>query len=259
MALVDEADPAWHRRGMAFTNAWYLGNAELDGEGACFCASLKSMPSILARRMIAATTWSWQGIAAALETSVLVDARRPRRRGDAILRGRVPITIGVGAELAELGTVDVAIPTVTVGFAEPRIASGPVLDSASVLNDCISSTIEAGRHGRFMTERRIGDTVRTGEIVGGIGTDAVKSPASGVLLGLAARGARIEPGDTLVEVDTLRANHTCFGITEEARRTGLRVLEECEIRLGSSSCCNTRTAESKSHVMHEEHPQCASS
>ena len=58
VVLVDEADPAWHRRGMAFTNAWYVGTAELEGEGACFCASLKSIPSVLARRMIAATTWS---------------------------------------------------------------------------------------------------------------------------------------------------------------------------------------------------------
>ena len=155
MALVDEADPAWHRRGMAFTNAWYLGNAELDGEGACFCASLKSMPSILARRMIAATTWSWQGIAAAFATTVLIDARRFKRRGEALLRGRVPITIGIGAERAELER---------------------------------SSTIEADRHGRFMTERRIGDTVRTGEIVGGIGTDAVKAPCLRRLAG--PRGPR---------------------------------------------------------------------
>ena len=31
VVLVDEADPAWHRRGMAFTNAWYVGNAQLEG------------------------------------------------------------------------------------------------------------------------------------------------------------------------------------------------------------------------------------
>src|SRR4029453_3839187 len=68
LVLVDEADPSWHRRGMGFTNAWYVGNAELESEGACFCASLKSIPSILARRMIAATTWSWPGVAAMLDS-----------------------------------------------------------------------------------------------------------------------------------------------------------------------------------------------
>jgi hypothetical protein len=202
----------------------YLGNAELDGEGACFCASLKSMPSILARRMIAATTWSWQGIAAAFETSVLVDARGPRRRNDVGARGRVPITLA-DTPVGNVGT----------------------------------SSTEAPRAGRFMTERRIGDTVRAGEVVGAVGSDAVRAGADGVLLGLAARGARIEIGDPLVEVDSVGPKHACFGITRRRDARRLRVLEECEIALGSSSCCNTRTVRIESHVMHEEHPQCASS
>jgi xanthine dehydrogenase accessory factor len=225
VALVDEADPSWHRRGMTFTNAWYVGNAELDGEGACFCASLKSVPSILARRMIAATTWSWQGLAAAFETSLLVDARGRKRRGLDSLSSRVPIAID-----AELGIAE-------ADAHEP------------------SSTIEARRHGRFMTERRIGDTVREGEIVGAVGNDAVQAPARGVLLGLAARGARIEPGDTVVEVDTVRPKHACYGIADDSRSTALRVLAECRIRLGSSSCCNTAPSRFESLVTHEEYPQ----
>ena len=94
---------------MAFTNAWYVGNAELENEGACFCASLKSMPSILARRMIAATTWSWPGVAAALEPVLLVDARGRKRRGSDVLRGRIPLTIGIGSGFVDGENVDVAI------------------------------------------------------------------------------------------------------------------------------------------------------
>ena len=236
VTLVDEADPAWHRRGMAFTNAWYLGNAELEGEGACFCASLKSVPSILARRMIAATTWSWPGVAAAFDPALLVDARGRKRRGHDSMRGRVPFTIGVGSDLADLELVDVAIPT-------SDAAPGP-------------AKIEARRHGRFMTDRRIGDTVRMGEVVGGLGNEAVEAPARGVLLGLAARGARIEPGDIVVEVDSTRAEHECYGITDEARHAALRVLEAFEARDGSSSCCNTASSESRDSAVHEEYPQC---
>ncbi len=119
VVLADEADPSWHRRGMAFTNAWYVGNAELDSEGACFCASLKSIPSILARRMIAATTWSWPGVAAALEPEVLVDARGSKRRGAESLRGRVPITVGIGSGFVAGGNVDLAI-----GDPEERLRGG---------------------------------------------------------------------------------------------------------------------------------------
>jgi xanthine dehydrogenase accessory factor len=226
VVVADEADPPWHRRGMAFTDAWYTGIAELDGEGACFCASLKSVPSILARRMIAATTWSWRGIAAAFETSMLVDARGPKRRGQDSLDSTVPIIIDTGSEI-----------------------------EAAVSSPDGACMIEARRYGRFATERRIGDSVRAGEVVGALGNDAVAAPADGVLLGLAARGARIEPGDVVVEVDSARTKHTCHGIEDAARRRALRVVDACRIRLGSSSCCNTAVAKSESPVTHEEYPQ----
>ena len=74
-----------------------------------------------------------------------------------------------------------------------------------------------------MTERRIGEEVRPGQIVGGFGNEAVAAPAGGVLLGLAARGARIEPGDTLVEVDADGVADRCFGVPEGPRRLAAKV------------------------------------
>jgi xanthine dehydrogenase accessory factor len=228
VVLIDEADPAWHRRGMAFTNAWYVGNAELDGEGACFCGSLKSIPSVLSRRLIAATTWSWPGVASLLAPRVLVDSRRRKRRGSEILLGRVPLTIGIGVAFVEGENVDVAIESAD-GSAEglraapsPRSAAAVAELGACREADCIG--VEAARHGRFMTERRIGDAVRVGQVVGGLGNEVVVAPAAGVLLGLAARGARIEPGDTLVEVDPAGAAYRCHGIGEGQRRVAASAL-----------------------------------
>jgi xanthine dehydrogenase accessory factor len=227
VVLVDEADPPWHRRGMSFTNAWYVGTAELDGEGACFCASLKSIPSVHARRMIAATTWSWPSVAAALDPTVLVDARGRRRRDTGTLRGRLPITIRIGRDFVEGESVDVALDLpseVAAGhIGEPvERATNCVREPESVIAaDCI---VEAVRYGRFMTERRIGDTVRPGQIVGGLGNVAVAAPVGGVLLGLAARGARIEPGDILVQVEPQGAAHNCYGLGEGPRRIAERVL-----------------------------------
>lgn len=229
VVLVDEADPAWHRRGMAFTNAWYVGNAELESEGACFCASLRSIPSILARRMIAATTWSWPRVGAALGPALLVDARGRKRRDSEVLRGHVPLTIGIGPGFFDRGNVDVAMEfAAECGNASEGTEAGragPAEDGARTAIGCSASrAVEASRHGRFMTERRIGDTVCVGQIVGGLGNEVIKAPAGGVLLGLAARGARIEPGDTLVEVDTEGIAHRCYGISEGPRRVAARVV-----------------------------------
>jgi xanthine dehydrogenase accessory factor len=238
VVLVDEADPAWHRRGMSFTNAWYVGNAELDGEGACFCASLKSIPSVLARRLIAATTWSWPGVAGALAPIALVDARRRKRRGSEILRGRVPLTIGIGADFVIGENVDVAIELAAYYSPGPGEEPNP-LEPASRPDfgaDCGADYIvEAARHGRFMTERRIGDVVRVGQIVGGLGNEVIAAPAGGVLLGLAARGARIEPGDTLVEVDPTGVAYHCYGIRAGPRHVAASVMSAITSRRDFSS------------------------
>ena len=229
VVLVDEADPAWHRRGMAFTNAWYVGNAELESEGACFCASLKSIPSILARRMIAATTWSWPGVAAAWIRRLLVDARGRRRRGTEVLRGHVPVTIGIGPGFVDGENVDVAIELcadIESGSGGPRAGRADAVDAIPHAGDAGSATctVEAPRHGRFITERRIGDYVRVGQIVGGLGNEVIKAPGGGVLLGLAARGARVEPGDTLVEVDGAGVAHRCYGVGAGPRHVASRLL-----------------------------------
>jgi hypothetical protein len=84
-----------------------------------------------------------------------------------------------------------------------------------------------------MTERRIGDSVRTGQIVGGLGNQVIVAPASGVLLGLAARGARIEPGDTLVEVDPAGIAFRCHCVDEDSRRVATKVVSVLATFAGS--------------------------
>jgi xanthine dehydrogenase accessory factor len=227
VVLVDDVDPSWHRRGMAFTNAWYLGNAELDGKGACFCASVKSIPSVLARGMVAATTWSWPGVAEALRPVALVDARRRNRRGAEPLRGRVPASIGVGPGFSAGDDVDVAIE---LSAAETRLAEGGLAGSEASLSCGGSGTSEASpcivfcaRRGRFATGLRIGESVPAGRVVGAVGTETISAPRAGILVGLTARGARVEPGDELVEIHADRAVPQCYGLAEGPRRIAERV------------------------------------
>ncbi len=225
VVLVDHADPAWHRRGRAFTNAWYVGNAELDGAGACFCASLKSIPSVLARGMIAATTWSWPSVAGALRPAVLADARGRKRRGADVFLGLVPITFGIGPGFVEGENVDVAVP-LPATLAREGGAARNACGMAAIPGDPgeVGCIVEAARPGRFMTERRVGESVGAGQIVGGLGNEVITAPAAGVLLGLAARGARIETGDTLVEVDPAGVADRCYGVAEGPRRIAAAVV-----------------------------------
>jgi len=94
VVIIDRADPSCPYRGMAFSDAWFLGTCELDALSACFCASVRSIPTVLRRRMIAATTWSWRGVAEALGADVLVDTRGSDARS--ALRTCFPLTRTAG-------------------------------------------------------------------------------------------------------------------------------------------------------------------
>jgi xanthine dehydrogenase accessory factor len=212
VVLCDDVDPAWMRRGMAFTNAWYLGNAELDGEAAVFCASVKSIPAVLDRPgLLAATTWSWGGVAAALDAIALVDATfgagaaRPSSRWQAH-DDLIRIVVGSAVE--------------GDGAREATVRLSPTHG-----HDEHVAVVRAARSGRFATARRIGDRVREGEVVGAIGTLVVVAPQDGVLRGISARGARIREGAEIVEVDARADPVRCFGLSEAGAAAGRAVRE----------------------------------
>jgi xanthine dehydrogenase accessory factor len=236
--LIDDADPAWPRRGMAYVDAWYLGNVELAGVTACFCASVRSVPVVLERgEMIAATTWSWRGVAAALAPIALVDARVAKRSTPARLKPHAPsplLTIGLGPGYRVGEHVDVAIETAwgarlgsvveeggTLAFSgDPRVVGGAGRERF----------VYAPVGGRFNTACKIGDRVSAGERIAALGGVAIAAPLAGVLRGLSARGARIVPGQKVVEVDPRGDPALCFGLGERPRRIAAGVVEALAMR-----------------------------
>jgi xanthine dehydrogenase accessory factor len=219
VVLADAADPPWPHRGRTFTNAWYIGTAELEGEIACFCASVRSVPSVLQKGLIAATTWSWRGLADTLDPALIVDARLRGSQATARLLGHAPMTIAIGAGFTTGIDADVLLESPDSVDADAACAR-----SVELLRKGAHHVVLADAAGRFMTTHRIGDRVKAGEVVGQIGLRPVVAPRSGVLVGLSARGARIAFGQKVVEVDRRDDPALCFGIEEEPRWIAASVL-----------------------------------
>jgi len=176
VVLIDGADPPWPRRGMAFADAWYVGAAELEGIGACFCASVRSLPVVLDRRdMIAATTWSWPGVAAALLPVALVDARVAKRSEPPVLRSERAepmLTIGLGPSFHAGVHVDLAIETAwcdDLGAVIERGSTRPLEGEPRRLGGAGRERyIYAPCAGRFHTTLAIGDRVCAGESIASV-------------------------------------------------------------------------------------------
>ena len=214
VVISDKVDPAWPRRGMAFTNAWYIGNAELDGEGAVFCASTKSIPAVIdRRRLIAATTWSWAGVAGPLHPIAIIDATlRPHVAG------------GMFTSRNAEGAIQMV-----VGARNDNSIVDVFVDGPKHTGEC-RGIVRAIRPGRFATRRRIGDHVQEGEEIGAVGALPILAPCAGVLRGLSAHGARITEGAEIVEIDPRADPVLCFGIEERALTVGREVLLALAIR-----------------------------
>ena len=220
VVIVDSADPPWARRGMSYTDAWYVGGATLDGIDACFCGSVKSLPAILERGdMIAATTWSWEGVAAA--PVAVIDTRTERATSalasPAALEG--VLAIGVGKTRVGGRHADVVIPR---AVAHPATA-GPEGrgDRGTISTGCART--DAPHAGRFRTRHQIAERVEAGDVIGELGAFVVVAALAGVVTALAARGARIAAGDLLAEIDGHAEVMHCFGIAAEARAIAQRV------------------------------------
>jgi xanthine dehydrogenase accessory factor len=233
VVLVDAADPPWPRRGMAFTDGWYVGAAELEGVGACFCASVRSIPTVLDRQqLIAATTGSWPGVAAALSPAALIDARVAKRAAPPCLKGELTrdiLTIGLGPGFRAGGHVDVAIETAwgdSLGAVIERGATRPFAGEPRPLGGAGRERYVYAPHaGRMRTALRIGDRVDAGEVVATIDGHPLVAPLAGALRGLSARGSRVTPGQKVIEVDPRGERSLCFGIGERPRRIAAGVGE----------------------------------
>ena len=236
--ICDGIDPPWARRGMSFTNAWYFGNAELDGEAAICCSNVKSIAPVLRRdSLIAATPWSWHGIAQALEPVAIVQSRSTKRREGSGVTARAPegaVTIGIGTSYLDDEGFDIVVAVAHEG-ADGATDAGQARGFGNGTANLVGTTdpahiVCAPKAGRFATNRRIGDHVRQGQIVGAIGDSDVAAPIDGVLRGLSAHGAAVFEGAIIVEVDPRGDPVLCFGIDEHTWRIAqsvVSVLAQC--------------------------------
>ena len=229
--VCDRTDPSSARRGMAFTDAWYVGHAELGGVNALFCGTIKAAPTVLERPgQIAATTWSWRGAAGALNATLVVDTRHTQCTDGTDFRIRVPpglLAVGIGTCHTAVRNVDLVIeapmadPSPT-GLHEPRLAAVRVPASRPPRGIC--TAVFAKDAGRFRTSHRIGDCVKAGQLVGALDREPVTAPISGVLRGLSARGAWVQAANLIVEVDPRSDPTLCFGLDDRAMSIAHKLL-----------------------------------
>jgi xanthine dehydrogenase accessory factor len=234
--LQDTAIPTTSRRGMAFSDAVFDGEAELDGLTACLLRAPDELrTTLMARKALPVTTSGLEDALSALPFDVLVDARMRKRVQPETQRGLVPLTIGLGPNFVAGETVDLAVETSwgdRLGTVVSRGATLPLAGEPRAIGGIGRARfVYAPIAGRFETAAQIGDHAEPGQVLAMIGTTSVRAPLGGTVRGLTRGGIDVEAGTKVLEVDPRGDPAAAFGLGERPRRIADGVLTAISSRL----------------------------
>jgi len=140
------------------------------------------------------------GFYASRDVHIVVESNHSRNLGRVILEGEAERNTG--------------IPVAIGGLAKERVVWSP-------------------QAGIFTSNKEIGDSVVSGEVVGQVGDRPLKAPLSGMLRGLIRSGARVAKGSKLIEVDPVHDRATCNYITDKMLAIGEGVLKAIKLKTGA--------------------------
>ena len=228
--LHDDPFPAYPRRGAAFVDALFDGEASVDGIVARLCTEgIDIGTAFAACDAIPVSCVEIGSVLAASHPRALVDARMRKRTTPEPQLGLAALTIGVGPNFVAGETTDVVIETawgdslgalVTSGRSLPLSGEPKPVDGVGR-----ERYVYAPAEGMFVTAMGIGDAVLAGMEVARIGDTILAAPMAGRLRGLTRSGVPVTIGTKVIEVVPESAACLVRDIGARQRRIAEAVLE----------------------------------
>lgn len=219
LVLVSDRPQSPHaRRGMAFTDAIYDGEATLAGVRARHVRDLPGVDSCWREgEAVPVVTIPEEQILASMAFDVLVEATMRRYQMPPDARSLAPMVIGLGPGYVPGSNCHVAIET---QWGERM---GAVLrDRAAADRGGGPRPLDGIARGRFAiapasgvwrSDAVLGQCVAADEVLGRLGDEPVRAPIAGHVRGLTRTGIEVRAGQRLLEIDP-RAEPQIFGLGE---------------------------------------------
>jgi xanthine dehydrogenase accessory factor len=220
--------PTTVRRTVAFSEAIYCGEVEVEGLRARKVGDCNDIPQAWSEGVVPVLVDPWAEIVPRLHPAVVVDAIIAKRNlGTRISDAAVVIGLGPGFE----AEVDVhAVIETNRGHHLGRVlwhgsAEADTGVPGEIAGQGRQRLLRAPSAGLFRGERAIGDRVEAGEVVGWVDQTAVKAGIAGMLRGLLHDGLCVYPGMKIGDIDPRAAREHCFTISDKSLAIAGGVLE----------------------------------
>ncbi len=220
------ASPAVPRRGMAFADAFFDGEAALAGVTARRLATPVDLAAALGNAaFLPFFVGTVTEALAAAPWAAVVDARMRKRAAPEDLRPWAPLAVGLGPGFVAGEGADAnchaAVETSWEALGKV-VRSGPTLplrgEPRPIAGVGRERAVYAPAAGLFRTGHAIGGRISAAEPIGTLDGRALLAPLAGALRGLVRDAVPVEEGAKVAEVDPRGDPALCFGLGERPRR-----------------------------------------
>ncbi len=226
--MLETPAPLAVRRQVSFCEAVHEKSMAVEGIEAVRVADEAERDAVWSAGKIAVMVDPRGESLARCRPDVFIDATLAKRNlGTSITDAPLVVALGPGFSAGQ--DCHVVVETnrghdlgrlITCGMAAPN--TGIPGDIAGFSRERV---LRAPAEGVFTTQRKIGDLVCRGEVVGRVGTAEVVAQIDGVLRGLIRPGSSVKTGLKIGDVDPRGEAGLCCTISEKARALGGAVLE----------------------------------
>lgn len=228
VCITEMPNPQAVRRGVAFCEAVYDGEKEIEGVAAKLIASPDDIFQVWKEGKAPLLIDPETKVKDILKPDVLVDAILAKKNlGTRISDASLVIGLGPGFQTGK--DVHIVIETnrghnlgrvILQGEAEANTGIPGVIAGVSA-----ERVFRAPKDGRFSTTKKIGDHVKAGETVAFVDKAPVKAQVSGVIRGFLRDGTEVHKGMKSGDIDPRGIEEHCFTISDKARAIAGGVLE----------------------------------
>jgi xanthine dehydrogenase accessory factor len=225
--ITELVQPTVIRRSVAFANAIFEGKMEVEGVTAVSVQS-SEVERCLQQRVIPVVVDPPCSIAQRVKPWGIVDAILAKKNMGTTMQGAT-VVVGVGPGFTAGVDVHRVVETMRGHDLGRVLVSGAAQPNTGIPGDIGGYTLErlvsAPRAGIFRPEKKIGDLVAAGEVLGYVEGMAVVAAIPGVLRGLLYEGLPVTKNMKIGDVDPRAVVEHCWTISDKARAIGGGVLE----------------------------------
>ena len=225
--ITEIAQPTVIRRSVAFANALFEGKVEVEGVTAVSVQS-SEVEGCLQRRVIPVVVDPACSIAQRVKPWGIVDAILAKKNMGTKMQDAT-VVVGVGPGFTAGVDVHRVVETMRGHDLGRVLVSGAAYPNTGIPGDIGGYTLErlvsAPCAGVFRPEKKIGDLVAAGDILGYVEGMAVVAAIPGVLRGLLYEGLTVTKNMKIGDIDPRAKVEHCWTISDKARAIGGGVLE----------------------------------